>query len=886
MPPREPTSPPHAASVPSSDDADLSAILHEMLDGVIELQHADFGTVQLLNRTDGTLEIAASRGVGRDFVDHFRRVDPTFTSPSGRAFRERVIVEDVETDPAFVPYRSVAAAVGFRGVQSTPLLDRGTGAPVGLLSTHFLRPHRPSARELRLTDVYTALAADLIACHLAERRLRTGHEHLRSALSAARVGIWEWNVETGLVTADAAHRALFGLEPNDEPEPFEVYGARVSTKRVKAAVAVARAALENGSQFHTEQRIAGAGGTISWVQLAGRGMRDDRKTMIGVSFDITPRKSVEETLRESEARLQAAVDLLDLGLYSWDPRTHALRWDARVRSFWGLAPDAAVDYDLWLRGVHPEDRPAVLQAVERSLNPDDDGVYEMEYRVIGVDGVERWVATRGRTSFTDRQPDGFLGVVLDITGRKRAEKLLADSEGRLAGILDQLPAGIGLYDLNGRLIQSNAVLRQYMASEVLPSGGGTAAARWRAFKPDGGALDPADYPGARALRGETVVPGIDFIHTAENGRRTWMHVTAAPFRDQAGATAGVVTVLQNIDEQKRSEQAVRESDERFRQFADHSSQVLWVLGAGMRTEYLSRAYESIWGRPRDAGTTSWIEATYPDDRESVLAAREKAFHGERMVHQYRIVRADDAVRWIRETVFPIRDEYGRVPRIGGVAQDVTGSPASMVYIVDADEAHRQTLLLLFQQTGYGTKAFTAGTDLLDVAPVLAAGCVVLHPGPAIDAIALLKQLKARGSSLPAIVLGSSGGNVTLAVEAMKAGAVDWLEVPYAPKTLLAVIAAALAEIRETAERDWDAEWTRARISAMSVRERQVLDGVMAGGTNKTIGRSLGISPRTVELHRASVMERLGARTLPEAVLKAAAAGLRPPFSPRKSPPAE
>lgn len=110
---------------------------------------------------------------------------------------------------------------------------------------------------------------------------------------------------------------------------------------------------------------------------------------------------------------------------------------------------------------------------------------------------------------------------------------------------------------------------------------------------------------------------------------------------------------------------------------------------------------------------------------------------------------------------------------------------------------------------------------------------------------------------------------------MKAGAVDWLEMPYEEDILLMTVTSALADIRRAAEQERDAEFARARIAGLSARERQVLEGLLAGGTNKVIGRELGISPRTVELYRASVMERLGVKTLPEAVLLAAASGVRP-----------
>jgi FixJ family two-component response regulator len=110
---------------------------------------------------------------------------------------------------------------------------------------------------------------------------------------------------------------------------------------------------------------------------------------------------------------------------------------------------------------------------------------------------------------------------------------------------------------------------------------------------------------------------------------------------------------------------------------------------------------------------------------------------------------------------------------------------------------------------------------------------------------------------------------------MKAGAVDWLEAPYGDDAMLAAVASALAGAVEAAEGDQAAELARTRIAALSGREREVLEGLLAGGTNKTIGRELGLSPRTVEIHRAHVMESLGARTLADLVLLATAAGLRP-----------
>jgi PAS domain S-box-containing protein len=133
---------------------ELQSLVEEVLDGAIALQNADFGNIQLYNHETQALEIVAQRGFQQDFLEHFRCMSDNGTA-CGRAMklRERVIIEDVQTDSEFAPHRHIAESAGFRAVQSTPLLSRNCEL-LGMLSTHFRRPHRPSLRDLRFTDLY------------------------------------------------------------------------------------------------------------------------------------------------------------------------------------------------------------------------------------------------------------------------------------------------------------------------------------------------------------------------------------------------------------------------------------------------------------------------------------------------------------------------------------------------------------------------------------------------------------------------------------------------------------------------------------------------------------------------------------------------------------
>lgn len=141
----------------------LDTLIARILEGALELTAADFGNVQLLDRGSGALEIAAHAGFETEFLDYFAIVDDD-GSACGRAARlcAQTVISDVERDPDFRPHREIAAAAGFRAVQSTPLTDR-TGALIGMLSTHYRRPGRPPERALHSVRVYARLAGEALA---------------------------------------------------------------------------------------------------------------------------------------------------------------------------------------------------------------------------------------------------------------------------------------------------------------------------------------------------------------------------------------------------------------------------------------------------------------------------------------------------------------------------------------------------------------------------------------------------------------------------------------------------------------------------------------------------------------------------------------------------
>jgi two-component system response regulator FixJ len=196
-----------------------------------------------------------------------------------------------------------------------------------------------------------------------------------------------------------------------------------------------------------------------------------------------------------------------------------------------------------------------------------------------------------------------------------------------------------------------------------------------------------------------------------------------------------------------------------------------------------------------------------------------------------------------------------------------------VYVIDDDEAMRDSLNFLLDAAGLEVVLFETAQHFLEVLPGLDFGCVVSDVRmPGIDGIELLKRMKASQSKFPILIM-TGHGDVPLAVEAMKLGAVDFLEKPFEDDRLTAMIETAIRGAEPAAKGNAVTQDIAARVATLSPRERQVMEGLIAGLSNKLIARDYDISPRTIEVYRANVMTKMQAGSLSELVRLAMRAGL-------------
>ena len=198
-----------------------------------------------------------------------------------------------------------------------------------------------------------------------------------------------------------------------------------------------------------------------------------------------------------------------------------------------------------------------------------------------------------------------------------------------------------------------------------------------------------------------------------------------------------------------------------------------------------------------------------------------------------------------------------------------------VFVVDDDEAVRESLAALLTSHGFDTTTFPAARDFLTRCDRASIGCLVADVRmPDMDGLELQERVAAEFPDLAVIII-TGHGDVPLAVRAMKAGAVDFIEKPFSEDLIVETVHRALDHAARTQTQHSDVASAMARLASLTPREREVLDGLVAGLPNKTIGYDLGISPRTVEIHRARVMDKMKARSLSSLVRIALFAGVSP-----------
>src|SRR5262245_44660721 len=433
--------------------------------------------------------------------------------------------------------------------------------------------------------------ADRLAGHSDETAFVIEHptvevHPLRRAIEATGIGVWEHVLPRGPSAIDERCAEILGWTGAGERTFERLLGSVHPEERERVTAAFKRALVPDGpgaGAFAVEHRIVRRAGEVRWVgsrglvEFAGEGGARRPARIVGTMLDLTPHKRTEAALRAamdemrrrsnevdvqaralhaSAERLRLAIRAAHICLWDYDVTARRLEWTEECRALFGLASDAEVTHEGFLAAVHPEDRERVARAIDRAVRED------VEYRVVRPDGGERWVAAVGDCLYDPAgQAVRFLGVMIDVTDRRRAEAQLRESEERFRQLAESIDDVFWIYDALGarQIYVSPGYARLYGRD---PQELYANPRAWlQSLHPD----DRQRVEQAYAVHLSQSEFDREYRVTGSRGVR-WVRERGFAVRDGVGRTIRMVGVAQDITDRKHAEEALQEADRRKNEF--------------------------------------------------------------------------------------------------------------------------------------------------------------------------------------------------------------------------------------------------------------------------------------------------------------------------------
>ncbi|HTS68306.1 MAG TPA: PAS domain S-box protein, partial [Terriglobia bacterium] len=519
-------------------------------------------------------------------------------------------------------------------------------------------------------------ARDITDRKRAEEGLRASEERLRLATEAARIGAFEWNIQTGANTWTPELEAMYGLAPGEFGKTQTAWEQLVHPEDRAAARGAVNRAFETGEPVEGEWRVVWPDGRVHWILGCFQAFKDAAGTplrLAGVNIDITARKRAEIDLRAREQRLRLAADAAQLGIFEWTVPTDTAVWEnQRMYEIFGI-PESLdpVNRDQFVREtLHPEDLPRFERELEESMRPG--ALFRGAYRIRRLNDKQlRWIQYFAKFELTpDGKPLRLLGVLQDITARKQAEEVLRENEARLARektfsdrIINSLPGIFYLFDENGKFLrwnQNNERVTGCSSQEL-------AGMKMTDF------IDLKEKDLVLRRMNDLFADGAAEVEAdliAKDGTRTpyWFTGTRLILEGKPH----LLGFAFDISERKRAEEALRASEARFRVLAEAMPQIVWSADATGAVDYLNpQAFQFAGVRMEDAAGWNWRSFVHPDDLAHTEAGwRRTLATGEEDQIEHRLRRADGEYRWHLTRGGPVRNEKGKVIRWIGTATDI------------------------------------------------------------------------------------------------------------------------------------------------------------------------------------------------------------------------
>ena len=514
-----------------------------------------------------------------------------------------------------------------------------------------------------------AVAVSAIVRDITDRKHAEESRALLAAIvESSDLAIGATTPEGTILSWNKASEVLFGYTAD------EIIGRNISTLAPADHLDEVRQSLakvQTGAVSRYETvRLAKDGRRIA-VMATVSPIRDSHGEIVGaatIARDIGESVRDKQSLRDSEERFRNAFEHAPLGICLGGTDGSFLQVNATLCRMLGYSETELLASG-WREITHPGDHEASRQVSEQLLSGESACV-ELEKRYVDRSGNTVWVRTRMSLVRDEAgRPLYFVAHSQDIAERKRAEEALRESEERFRIMADGCPAVMWVTDAEGGIRFVNRTCREFLgiAFEQVE------VDKWyMLLHPDDAAIYLAAY--RRAIEVHGPFRSEARVRHADGGWR-WIASYAEPRFSPSGEFLGHVGISPDITERKQAEEALKSSEEKFRELAESIRQVVWMMDpAGTEILYVSPAYEQVWGRTCESllqNPAAWQDAILREDQYQANLLFRRQLAGEPIVSEYRIRIPDGSEKWIRDRAFPIRDEAGQLLRVGGIAEDIT-----------------------------------------------------------------------------------------------------------------------------------------------------------------------------------------------------------------------
>jgi PAS domain S-box-containing protein len=406
----------------------------------------------------------------------------------------------------------------------------------------------------------------------AQKALQDSENRLRLALDAGSMGTWDMDIASGAAEWNDEMFLLLGCESDSAPASYESWKRRVHPEDLSRADSALRQSLEHGGDHRSEYRVLSGDDEVRWVEARGRCERDANGNAIrsfGVMMDITERKQAEEALRSSQAQLQAIIDgAPDVAVFLKDLDGRFITVNSRFEQMMGITREdlrGKTDYD-----IVPRDEADIVRANDQQALTTGKPIQSEEVALLADGKVHAFLSSKFPLFDAGGKPYAVCGIARDITERKRMEDALRESEEQLRMQMERMPIGCIVFDRHNCFSHLNPAAEHILGYAAEELRGQHA----NVIVPD--ALRPHVESIMLRLAAGDMTANSENENLTKDGRAIMCQWTNTPLRDSAGNFIGFLSMVQDITERKRAEEALRESESKYRNLFNNIQELLTV----------------------------------------------------------------------------------------------------------------------------------------------------------------------------------------------------------------------------------------------------------------------------------------------------------------------